>query len=301
MDMFSGQGLSGLALLSNAETRSISAENPTGARGGGAREVPDPQSPSGQLGRGWKVRPCIRLEAGTTTTLADISGPGIIQHIWITTFPEAYTDTVIRFYWDDEETPSVEVPLGDFFCNGFGLRYNVNSMPVVVNPVGGFNCYWPMPFRTLESPSRTSIAGRSNSSSTRSPMLSLTFLISQPISMLSTASRPPYANCPSIRFWRECAARDTMLAHSWPGSSIAMAGGVRARSNSIWMAMASFQRSVAPAPRIMLVGPGASKTRPTQRRFWATHSFGKRLGKYPAMHSIAGISPIRFAFVKTYV
>jgi hypothetical protein len=37
---------------------------------------------------------------------------------------------------------------GHFFCNGFGLRYNVNSLPVSVNPVGGFNCYWPMPFRT---------------------------------------------------------------------------------------------------------------------------------------------------------
>jgi Protein of unknown function (DUF2961) len=147
MDMFSGLGLSGLALLSSAETRSISAENPTGARGGGAREVPDPRSPSGHLGQGWKVRPCIRLEPGSTTTLADIEGPGVIQHIWITTFPEAYTDTVLRFYWDGEETASVEVPLGDFFCNGFGLRYNVNSLPVSVNPVGGFNCYWPMPFR----------------------------------------------------------------------------------------------------------------------------------------------------------
>jgi hypothetical protein len=148
MDMFSGLGLSGLALLSSAETRSISAENPTGARGGGAHALPDPQSPSAQLGPGWKVRPCIRLEPGSTTTLADVDGPGIIQHIWITTFPEAYTDTVLRFYWDGEDTPSVEVPLGDFFCNGFGLRYNVNSLPVSVNPVGGFNCYWPMPFRT---------------------------------------------------------------------------------------------------------------------------------------------------------
>ena len=39
------------------------------------------------------------------------------------------------------------MPLGDFFCNGHGLRYNVNSLPVTVNPSGGFNCYWPMPFR----------------------------------------------------------------------------------------------------------------------------------------------------------
>ncbi|MCP4647316.1 MAG: DUF2961 domain-containing protein, partial [bacterium] len=50
-------------------------------------------------------------------------------------------------YWDDEEAPSVEVPLGDFFCNGHAIRANVNSMMIAVNPVGGFNSYWPMPFR----------------------------------------------------------------------------------------------------------------------------------------------------------
>jgi hypothetical protein len=87
------------------------------------------------------------LEPGTTTTLADVEGPGVIQHIWITVKPEAYRDTVLRFYWDAEETPSVKVPLGDFFCNGHGLRYDVNSLPVAVNPSGGLNCCWPMPFR----------------------------------------------------------------------------------------------------------------------------------------------------------
>jgi hypothetical protein len=60
---------------------------------------------------------------------------------------KAYRDTILRMYWDDEITPSVEVPLGDFFCNGHGLRYNVVSLPVAVNPSGGFNCYLPMPFR----------------------------------------------------------------------------------------------------------------------------------------------------------
>ena len=70
----------------------------------------------------------------------------IIQHIWITVAEQAYRDTILRFYWDGEDEPSVEVPLGDFFCNGHGLRYDVNSLPVAVNPSGGFNCYWPMPF-----------------------------------------------------------------------------------------------------------------------------------------------------------
>ena len=141
-------GLGSLPLLSDAETRSISAENPDGAKGGGAKAVPDAGNAGSMLGEGWKIRPCITLDPGTTTTLANIDGPGIIQHIWITVNPKAYRDTIIRFYWDDEDTPSIEVPLGDFFCNGHALRYNVNSLPVAVNPVGGFNSYWPMPFRT---------------------------------------------------------------------------------------------------------------------------------------------------------
>ena len=49
-------------------------------------------------------------------------------------------------YWDGEETPSVESPLGDFFCCGFGRGCVVNSMPIVVNPARGFNSYFPMPF-----------------------------------------------------------------------------------------------------------------------------------------------------------
>jgi len=153
-----------LFLLSEAETRSISAENPTGEKAGGAKEVPDASHPASMLGKGWKVRPCITLQPGTTTTLADIKGAGVIQHIWITVDPKAYRDTVLRMYWDGEETPSVEIPLGDFFCNGHGLRCNVNSLPVAVNPSGGFNSYWPMPFSqqaliTIESQHPAPIEG----------------------------------------------------------------------------------------------------------------------------------------------
>jgi hypothetical protein len=148
--------LGNIPLLSNAETRSISAENPTGERAGGAKAVPDEYNAGSMLGEGWKIRPCITLEPETTTTLADIAGPGAIQHIWITVHPDAYRDTIIRFYWDGEETPSVEAPLGDLFCNGHALRCNVTSLPIAVNPSGGFNSYWPMPFRgrariTIES------------------------------------------------------------------------------------------------------------------------------------------------------
>jgi hypothetical protein len=149
MDEFNplGYGLANLPLVSGSETRSISAENPTGERGGGAKAVPAAESAASMLGTGWKVRPCITLEPDTTTTLADVEGPGTIQHIWITVTPHAYRDTVLRFYWDGEATPSIEAPLGDFFCNGHALRYDVNSIPIAVNPSGGFNSYWPMPFR----------------------------------------------------------------------------------------------------------------------------------------------------------
>jgi hypothetical protein len=165
--MLNWMNLGSLPLLSNAETRSISAENPTGERGGGAKaEVPPPEMiaalleamkadlppgfsghPAAMLGKGWKVSPCIYMLQPGTTTLADIEGPGVIQHIWITVQEQAYRDTVLSFYWDEEEAPSVQVPLGDFFCNGHGMRCNVSSLTVAVNPVGGLNCYWPMPFR----------------------------------------------------------------------------------------------------------------------------------------------------------
>ena len=144
-------GLGSLPLLRDAQTRSITAENPDGAKGGGAKAAPgDDAHCSGaarELGRGWKVRPCINLKQGETVALADVKGPGVLQHLWITSDEKAYRSVVLRMYWDGEKTPSVEVPLGDFFACGHGLRTKVTSLPVAVNPTGGFNAYWPMPFR----------------------------------------------------------------------------------------------------------------------------------------------------------
>jgi hypothetical protein len=132
---------------STVRSRSINAENPTGAPGGAARTASD-------LGVGRKGRAFLPLPSGETLTLADIEGPGTIRHIWITVpdateaGPFVLRDLVIRAYWDDEEHPSVEVPLGDFFCNGFGTRALVTSEPIVVAPTGGMNSYFPMPFRS---------------------------------------------------------------------------------------------------------------------------------------------------------
>ncbi len=140
--------LGSLSRLSNAQTRSINAENPTGEKGKGGLALPDPGGPARELGQGWKARPCIPIPAGQTVTLADIGEAGAIQHIWITVHPATWRSLVLRFYWDGEEQPSIETPLGDFFCSGWCVRANINSLPVVVNPAGGFNCYWEMPFRT---------------------------------------------------------------------------------------------------------------------------------------------------------
>lgn len=143
-----GMHLGNLAQLSDAQTRSISAENPDGAKGRGGMAVEGVGAEAArELGQGWKIAPFVNLEGNSTVVLADIDGPGAIQHIWITVAPTAWRSTVLRCYWDGEETPSVETPLGDFFCNGWGVRCNVNSLPIAVNPAGGFNSYWEMPFR----------------------------------------------------------------------------------------------------------------------------------------------------------
>ncbi len=140
--------LGNLSRLSNAETRSISAENFTGEKGkGGMATKGVLKTAASDLGQGWKVSPCIIIEPKATVELANIDGAGAIQHIWITVAPEFWRSLIIRFYWDHEDEPSIEVPLGDFFCNGWGVRCNVNSLPVAINPAGGFNSYWEMPFR----------------------------------------------------------------------------------------------------------------------------------------------------------
>lgn len=145
-------GLGDIARITTGRTRSISAENPTGGKGKGAQAAPgdDPHctAAADRLGKGWKVRPCLRnIEPGATVVLADIRGPGVIQHMWFTVLDAVGRWLTLRIYWDDQAHPSVEVPLGDFFCNSIDGMAVVNSLPIVVNPKGGMNSYWPMPFR----------------------------------------------------------------------------------------------------------------------------------------------------------
>ncbi|MCU0227558.1 MAG: DUF2961 domain-containing protein [Bryobacterales bacterium] len=140
-------GLHNLFRLSNAETRSISPENFTGEKGrGGMATEGTGQNAARNLGQGWKVSPSVRIKGGETFTLADITGPGSIQHIWMTPTGN-WRCSILRIYWDDEPEPSVEVPVGDFFGMGWGQYAHLNSLPVTVNPGSAFNSYWQMPFR----------------------------------------------------------------------------------------------------------------------------------------------------------
>ncbi|MBN2137640.1 MAG: DUF2961 domain-containing protein [Sedimentisphaerales bacterium] len=139
--------LATLPRLSPAMTRSISPESFTGAKGKGAMATEGTgKNAARELGQGWKVSPSVRIKAGTTFQMADIKGPGAIQHIWMTPTGDNRMN-VLRIYWDGEEQPSVECPAGDFFACGMGQYTKVNSMAVTVNPKSGFNCYWTMPFR----------------------------------------------------------------------------------------------------------------------------------------------------------
>jgi len=147
--------LGNLYRLSDAKTRSISPENFTGEKGkGGMAELKDSVQRNAansaraarDLGQGWKLNPYVRINSGETFTLAEIEGPGAIQQIWMTPTGN-WRFSILRMYWDDERTPSVEVPLGDFFGMGWGVYAPLVSLPVCVNPGSAFNCYWVMPFR----------------------------------------------------------------------------------------------------------------------------------------------------------
>lgn len=165
MDLSFFTGLGSLPLLSGGQSRAINAENPRGEKGGGGKAA-------SHLGPSRKGSPCIgKIEPGETALLGEITGTGIIRHIWITVTDKTsdadcfvLRDLVLRMYWDGEETPSVEAPLGDFFCCGFGRGALVNSMPVAVNPARGFNCYFPMPFQksakiTVENQHKNPVPG----------------------------------------------------------------------------------------------------------------------------------------------
>ena len=92
----------------------------------------------------------IHLAHGATATVLDEAGPGIITHVWFTIAspePMHLKKLVLRMYWDDEATPSVEAPIGDFYGLGLGQYFTYQSAPLDVAPEKALNCFFQMPFR----------------------------------------------------------------------------------------------------------------------------------------------------------
>ena len=129
--------------LDDAESFVFSAENQTGTKEGGGRG-----------GDCTKLSPKIYMEPGQTVTIAEIDGPGEIDHMWFTGVINY--GCIIRIYWEHSEIPSVESPLPAFFgcayCENMrdveGRYPFLNSAMIMVAPARGYNCYWKMPFHS---------------------------------------------------------------------------------------------------------------------------------------------------------
>ena len=149
MSEFNGMGthMGNLHRLSDAQSRSVSPENFSGEKGQGGMAIEGTGvNCARDLGQGWKISPSVVIEAGSTFELASIDGPGAIQQIWMTPTGH-WRYAILRFYWDGQEQPAVECPVGDFFSSGWGKYAQLSSLAVCVNPGSAFNCYWLMPFR----------------------------------------------------------------------------------------------------------------------------------------------------------
>ena len=128
MSMFKGSPLGELPRIRNVRTRRISSWDTTGGN-----------------------NDFRRLRPGDTLNLAEIEGAGCINHIWCTHLsmePDYLRKLVLRMWWDGEENPSVEAPLGDFFGMGHAQMTPFSSLPLQMSPADGrsFNCFFPMPF-----------------------------------------------------------------------------------------------------------------------------------------------------------
>lgn len=126
-------------------------------RGAAERKINPKADPRGDLEEASNFDN-FTVPPGETHVLMDEQGPGVITHIWITFLgPEPqdwarsgaanHQEMLLRMYWDGEERPAVEAPVGDFFANSFGKRSSVTSLPVIVEDADSYNCYWHMPFR----------------------------------------------------------------------------------------------------------------------------------------------------------
>jgi Protein of unknown function (DUF2961) len=120
------------------ESRAVTFENPTGARGAG-----------GMAAGGRKGAPSRLIDAGERVVLADIEGPGVLRHLWMTVLPappERLRALWIEVFYDGAGEPSISVPLLDFFCLPHGRTAPFASALVTANEGRGLNSTIPMPF-----------------------------------------------------------------------------------------------------------------------------------------------------------
>ena len=135
-------------------SRTVSPENLRGEPGGACKARPDaahPLSPGSaraamELGVGWKVSPCVEIEPGASFQLADIEGPGVVRHIWLTLDPSLHRDCELTVSYDGAD-PAIRVPVGDFFCSAW-RPIPLAGLAIAVGTNGGLNSYLAMPFRT---------------------------------------------------------------------------------------------------------------------------------------------------------
>lgn len=91
-----------------------------------------------------------KIEPGETRTIGEVEGPGIFKHIWMTIATgetNHLKKIVLRMYWDDEDSPSVEAPIGDFFGLGLGRYFMYESKFLSIGSQKALNANFPMPFR----------------------------------------------------------------------------------------------------------------------------------------------------------
>ena len=93
----------------------------------------------------------VPVPRGASATILDVTGPGVVTHVWFTIATEDehhLKNLVLRAWWDGESTPSVEVPIGDFYGLGLGEYFTYQSALLAVAPIKALNAYFQMPFST---------------------------------------------------------------------------------------------------------------------------------------------------------
>ncbi len=236
MTNFNGLGLhlGNISRLSTARTRSISPENFTGEKGKGGMATEGTGANAGRdLGLGWKISPSIRIAPGETREIANIEGPGAIQQIWMTPTGH-WRFSILRIYWDGQETPSVECPVGDFFACGWGKYAQVSArFPSASTPAA-----------PLTATGRCRLRRRCRITFTNIDEKDMVLYYQINYTLTDVPEDAAYFHaqfrrtnpCPtkrSIRSWTACRGAASLSARIWPGRSTTPAGGARVRSNSL--------------------------------------------------------------------